>query len=313
MKKKVQLVLGSGGARGIAHIGVIQMLEEQGYEIVEVYGCSMGAIIGGLYCAGILQPYTEWLIKQTKSDVYRLFDITFSMQGFLKGERIFGMLEQMSGKKQIEDLPVKYTAVATDILNRKEVHITSGDLYKAMRASSGIPGVFTPIAFEKSLYVDGGVLNPLPVDIFKRRDDAIVVAVNLNGAVPHDLVNDVAPENKIIAEVGSEAVDIIGKMRSFFTRAKATDNKVLKPTEPHLPSLSMWELLSESYDASLDRLVEIVLQMHPVDVLVEIPRTASSVFEFYRAAELIDVGRKAYAKSVMTQKTTKEESTLPNS
>ncbi|MCW3127558.1 MAG: putative esterase of the alpha-beta hydrolase superfamily [Bacteroidetes bacterium] len=311
MKKKVQLVLGSGGARGIAHIGVIEMLEQEGYEIVEVYGCSMGAIIGGLYCAGILREYTEWLIKQTKSDVYRLFDITFSMAGFVKGERIFGILQQMSGQKKIEDLPIKFVAVATDIIARKEVHFSDGDLFKALRASSGIPGVFTPIAHEKGLYVDGGVLNPLPVDIFKRRKDAIVVAVNLNGSVPHDLVNDIAPVHNIVEAVEDEASDVLTKMRNFFTRAKDTENKVIKPVEPILPSLSMFELLSESYDASLDRLVEIMLQRYPVDILIEIPRNASSVFEFYRAAELIEVGKKAYTKSMDMHKTTKEESTLP--
>jgi NTE family protein len=179
MKKKVQLVLGSGGARGISHIGVIQMLEEEGYEIVEVYGCSMGAVIGGMYCAGFLKPYTDWLTGLTKSAVYNLFDITFSMQGFVKGERIFGVLEQMAGKKQIEDLPIPFTAVATDMLSRTEVHFTTGDLYKALRASTGIPGVFKPVADNKSLYVDGGVLNPLPVNLVKRRDDAIIVAVDL--------------------------------------------------------------------------------------------------------------------------------------
>ena len=149
MKKKVQLVLGSGGARGIAHIGVIDRLVEDGYEIVEVYGCSMGSVIGGMYCSGFLPQYRDWLIRQTKSDIYRLFDITFSMQGFVKGERIFSVLEQIAGKQQIETLPIPFVAVATDMLSRKEVHFNSGDLYKALRASTGIPGVFKPVAENK--------------------------------------------------------------------------------------------------------------------------------------------------------------------
>ena len=128
MKKKVQLVLGSGGARGIAHIGVIDRLIEDGYEIIEVYGCSMGAVIGGMYCAGFLPQYRDWLIRQTKSDIYGLFDITLSMQGFIKGERIFGVLEQITGKQQIENLNIPFMAVATDMLSRREVHFTSGDL-----------------------------------------------------------------------------------------------------------------------------------------------------------------------------------------
>src|SRR5580700_4738551 len=115
MKKKVQLVLGCGGARGIAHIGVIDRLIEEGYEIVEVYGCSMGSVIGGMYCAGFLPQYRDWLIRQTKSDIYRLFDITFSMQGFIKGEKIFGVLEQITGKQRIEDLSIPFVAVSTDM------------------------------------------------------------------------------------------------------------------------------------------------------------------------------------------------------
>src|SRR5580700_6084766 len=115
MKKKVQLVLGCGGARGIAHIGVIDRLIEEGYEIVEVYGCSMGAVVGGMYCAGFLPQYRDWLVKQTKSDIYRLFDITLSIAGFVKGERIFGILELLAGKQHIEKLPIPFVAVATDM------------------------------------------------------------------------------------------------------------------------------------------------------------------------------------------------------
>jgi NTE family protein len=300
MKKKVQLVLGMGGARGIAHIGVIEMLEAQGYEIVEVYGCSMGAIIGGLYCAGFLPQYKEWLIKQTKADIYRLFDLTFSLEGFVKGERIFAVLEQITGKHQIENLPKKFVAVATDMLRRREVYFDSGDLYKALRASSGIPGVFKPVVYEQTLYVDGGVLNPLPVDLVKRRDDAIVVAVNLNGPSVQEPtpVEEPAGEASEVEQAIEEAGDLLSRLRKYFF---ADDADTVKPapkpaakTEPAVPSFSMFELLSTSYDASLDRLVELMLRMHPVDMYVEIPRSAASVFEFYRAAELIEAGKKAY-------------------
>ena len=296
MKKKVQLVLGSGGARGIAHIGVIDMLLQDGYEIVEVVGCSMGAVVGGMYCAGFLPQYKEWLLKQSKSDVYRLFDITFSMQGFVKGERIFGILEQLAGKQLIENLPVLFTAIATDMLTRSEVHFKEGDLYKALRASTGIPGVFTPVAENKSLFVDGGVLNPLPVNLIKKRDDAFIVAVNLNGAFSNESVSQKEHELHGANEVATESQAILTKLRNYFN---STSSETKTPSAPAIPTFSMFELLNASYDATLDRLVEVTLEKSPADVLVEIPRNTCSVFEFYRAAELINIGKKAYTNAMV--------------
>jgi NTE family protein len=298
MKKKVQLVLGSGGARGIAHIGVIQLLLQDGYEIVEVVGCSMGAVIGGMYCAGFLPQYSDWLLKQTKSDVYRLFDITFSLQGFVKGERIFGVLEQLAGKQQIESLAIPFTAIATDMLTRTEVHFSQGDLYKALRASTGIPGVFTPVAENNRLFVDGGVLNPLPVNTIKRRDDAIVIAVNLNGAFSNEATAEKKPETDGMARAESESQAILTKLRGFFNSATTAE---VKPAVPHAvtSSLSVFELLNASYDATLDRLVEVTLEKTPVDVLVEIPRNVCSTFEFYRAAELINIGKTSYTNAMV--------------
>ena len=297
MKKKVQLVLGSGGARGIAHIGVIQMLLQDGYEIIEVMGSSMGAVVGGMYCAGFLTQYTEWLLKQSKSDVYRLFDITFSMKGFVKGERIFGVLEQLAGKQQIEKLPVPFTAIATDMLTRTEVHFTEGDLYKALRASTGIPGVFTPVAENNSLFVDGGVLNPLPVNLVKRREDSIIVAVNLNGSFSNEILVEKKPDSAGLPQTENESQAILNKLRSFFNSASRTEAKT--PEAIVVPNLSMFELLNASYDATLDRLVEITLESSPADVLVEIPSNACSVFEFYRSAELINLGKTAYTNAMV--------------
>jgi len=291
------LVLGSGGARGIAHIGVIQMLLQDGYEIIEVIGSSMGAVVGGMYCAGFLTQYTEWLLKQSKSDVYRLFDITFSMKGFVKGERIFGVLEQLAGKQQIEKLPVPFTAIATDMLTRTEVHFTEGDLYKALRASTGIPGVFTPVAENNSLFVDGGVLNPLPVNLVKRREDSIIVAVNLNGSFSNEILVEKKPDSAGLSQTENESQAILNKLRSFFNSASRTEAKA--PEAIVVPNLSMFELLNASYDATLDRLVEITLESSPADILVEIPRNACSVFEFYRSAELINLGKTAYTNAMV--------------
>jgi NTE family protein len=290
MKTKVQLVLGSGGARGIAHIGVIEGLLQDGYEIVEIAGCSMGAVVGGMFCAGQLFAYRDWLVKQTKSDVYGLFDMAFSKQGLVKGERIFGVLRQMAGDHLIEHLPIPFMAIGTDILSSTEVLFTSGDLYKALRASTGIPGAFTPITEGNRLFVDGGVLNPLPVNHIKRRKDAIVVAVNLYGD-PSPVVQE--SSNAVETDSGSSAM--LARLRKYFYPAAKTEVK----SEPvaELPVFSMFELLDLSLDLTLDRLVEANLKLCPADLVVEIPRNSCSVFEFYRASELIDIGREAYVKA----------------
>ncbi len=281
------MVLGSGGARGVAHIGVIQLLLEQGYEIVEVAGCSMGAVVGGMFCAGHLPQYTEWLLKQSKTDVYLLFDLAFSLKGLVRGERIFSVLEHMAGKRRIEELDIPFTAIATDILSRREVHFRVGDLYKALRASTGIPGVFTPIADEKCLYVDGGVLNPLPISCLEKRTDTLVVAVNLNGAFDIEIAPEVSAEE--------DAPDFLSRMLGYFWPGqKNVEGSEIAAQAP----FTMFELMKASYNATVDRLTAETLFHHPPDILIEIPRNVCSVFEFYRAAELIEIGKKAYRRQI---------------
>ena len=291
--KKVQLVLGCGGARGIAHIGVIDKLLADGYEIAEVVGCSMGAVVGGLYCSGHLPAYKEWLLKLVKSDIYRLFDFTLSKQGWVKGEKIFSVLHEMTGEVLIENLPIPFTAVATDMASRTEIHFKTGNLHKALRASTGIPGIFTPIVDEKKLYVDGGVLNPLPLNLVKKRDDTIVVAVNLNGTNAEPPAVEIAEDAAEKSNNPEESTDMISRFKKYFSSI-AKESAIEKEKPEELPNLSWYEILSASYDASLDRLADMMIMVHPPDVLIEIPRNTCSVFEFYRAEELIKAGEQAY-------------------
>ncbi|MGZ5220050.1 MAG: patatin-like phospholipase family protein, partial [Chitinophagaceae bacterium] len=130
-KAKVHLVLGSGGARGVAHIGVIEVLEETGFEIISVTGCSMGAVVGGIYAAGFQKTYKDWLLSLNKPLLFQMMDFTFSRQGFLKGERVFSILEEVTGHLSIEQLQIPFTAVAADMAQNKEVYYRTGDLYKA--------------------------------------------------------------------------------------------------------------------------------------------------------------------------------------
>ncbi len=179
--KTVSLVLGSGGARGYAHIGAIEELRAQGFDICSVAGASMGALIGGIYAAGKLDDYRDWARTLQKFDVLRLLDWTFR-GGLIKGDRIIGRLKDLIGEVRIEDLPIPYTAVAVDILAQREVWFTRGPLFDAIRASIAIPTVFRPHHYEGRVLVDGGLLNPVPITPTLRDLTDCTIAVDLNAA-----------------------------------------------------------------------------------------------------------------------------------
>jgi NTE family protein len=179
-KKNVALVLSSGGARGMAHIGVIDKLEENGFNITSVAGASMGALVGAFHASGDLQAYKEWILNLDKFDLFKLFDFTFSTQGFIKGEKVFKELKTFISDKKIEELPIPYVAVATDARHHKEIVIDKGSMYDAIRASVAIPTVLTPLYKDDMELIDGGVLNPLPINRIKRHDDDLLVVVNVS-------------------------------------------------------------------------------------------------------------------------------------
>ena len=179
MSKRVALVLGSGGARGYAHIGVIEELQARGYEIGCIAGCSMGAVIGGIYAAGKLAEYREWTESLDYLDVLRLLDVSFRL-GAIRGEKVFGKIHEIVGEIDIEDLAIPYTAVATDLTNQQEIWFQEGCLHKAMRASAAIPSLFTPVIQGSRMLVDGGLLNPLPIVPVVSSHCDLIVAVNLN-------------------------------------------------------------------------------------------------------------------------------------
>ncbi|WP_180269125.1 patatin-like phospholipase family protein [Sphingobacterium sp. 1.A.5] len=180
-KRKVSLVLGSGGARGLVQIGVIRSLEEKGYEIDEVVGCSIGSLIGAAYVEGKLVALEDWMRAITRRQVFKLMDFTNPKFGLLKGERVFESLKDIFPDKNIEDMNIPFRAIATDMVSEKEVVFEKGSVYKAIRASIAIPAVFTSIESEDWNLVDGGVINPLPINYVRRKRRNIVVAVNLDG------------------------------------------------------------------------------------------------------------------------------------
>ena len=285
-KKKVHLVLGSGGARGVAHIGVIEELERQGYEIIEVIGCSMGAVVGGIYCAGQLEEYKKWMLSLTKKKVFDLLDFTFTKQGFIKGEKLFGKHIEVTGNQNIEDFKIPFTAVATDMRHHEEVHFRKGDLFKALRASVSLPGIFTPVVENNKVLVDGGVLNPLPINLVNKQEGAIIVAVDINSRT---IIEDLLVKEKKEERKKYWFEDILPDSIKDFTMG---DGK--KKEE----SFSLFELMESTFSFTQDRLTTVMIEHYKPDILVEIPRDTCDMFEFYKAKELIEIGVKALNKSL---------------
>ncbi|MBA9075444.1 MULTISPECIES: patatin-like phospholipase family protein [Rufibacter] len=288
--KNVRLVLGSGGARGMAHIGIIEELEKEGFCIKEVIGSSMGAVVGGIYCAGYLRQFRDWLLTLDKVGVFQLLDFTLSGEGFVKGERVFRTIEKLIGEHQIEQFKVPFTAVAVDVLNQEEVHYKTGSLFKALRASIAIPTLFTPAYEEGRQLVDGGVLNPLPVNLVTREPGDWVVAVNLNGNPP------CPPAPTVFAETANQEKAAYLKMLSAWweqSPAQVPPKKVAH--------LGLFDLLTKSLDMMQDKMADLMIHLHQPELVITIPRETCGIFEFYRAEELIDKGRQAFWEAYTAQ------------
>lgn len=288
-KTSVSLVLGSGGARGLAHIGVIEWLEENGYEIKSISGSSMGALVGGIYAAGELDAYKQWVTALDRSDVVRMLDISFGWSGLLKGERIINRLRDLIGDRNIEDLPISYTAVATDIERGKEVWLSRGSLFDAIRASIAVPLVFTPYEINGRKLLDGGLLNPLPVAPTLRDQNDITIAVNVDAppersARTRDRRRE--PEAGPDAAAGGEQTDSYReRIKSFiqdlpdkFSSGKERD-------------WGFFDIMMLSIETMQSSLVRMKMAPYTPDYYLIVSRDAAGAYEFHRAEELIRLGR----------------------
>lgn len=284
-KPTVALALGSGGAKGLAHIGVIEELEARGFEIVAIAGSSMGALVGGIHAMGKLPVYRDWVCKLARLDVLRLADWTLSGGGFIKGERIMNTLRHLTGDVLIEDLPIAYTAVATDLDRGREVWLTQGSLFDAIRASTALPTVFRPYTLHGQRLVDGALLNPVPVTPLMRSRADYLVAVSLDGAARQ--VDSVVPE-----ALESE------KERTYRERIAHFVTHLLPHGPPHARAQGTFELLNQSIDLMQAHLSRLRLAVYEPDLLIQLPRDMANVYEFYRARELIERGRQQARKAL---------------
>jgi NTE family protein len=279
MKQNVALVLSSGGSRGLAHIGAISELEKQGFEITSVSGSSIGSVIGGLYAMGKLHEYTEWVSTFNKMDIWGFMDFTLTTNGLLKGERVFDKMKSFIPDMNIENMPIPFVTIATDILNEKEVVFTKGSFYEAARASVAIPAIFTPVKYNNTILVDGGVLNPIPIEHVLRKNGDILIVVNLYGEKKVDIPKEKNTYNGYLNRLMNPLLTLI-----------STGDKSSK---------GYYSLLSSTTSAMIHKIAKMSIEKHKPDIIINIPYDAANTFDFYRAKELIELGESAAKEAII--------------
>jgi NTE family protein len=285
-KPRIAVALGAGAAKGLAHIGALEVLDERGFEVVAIAGTSMGALIGGIYGMGKLDIYRDWVSTLARFDVLRLVDWSFSGGGFIKGDRIMAALRELIGEVNIEELNISYTAVATDLDREREVWLTKGPLFDAIRASIAIPTLFRPYVHDGRRLVDGALLNPLPVLPLMREDADYVIAVSVDGAAEMQ-----QPPEKDVTVTTDEGYT--AKLGRLIGRVLPGSDSKAKLRDP-----GAFDLMTQAMDLMQANLSRLRLAAYPPDVLIEIPRNVSTVYEFYRARELIELGRERTARAL---------------
>ncbi|CAM4068199.1 putative NTE family protein [Pseudomonas reidholzensis] len=331
MSKRVALVLGSGGARGYAHIGVIEEIERRGYDIACIAGCSMGAVVGGVYAAGKLDEYRNWIESLDYLDVLRLVDVSFRL-GAIRGDKVFGQIRKIVGEINIEQLRIPYTAVATDLTNQQEIWFQEGCLHQAMRASAAIPSLFTPVVQGNRMLVDGGILNPLPIVPVVSSHCDLIIAVNLNATNQNQYQLPVIERPAAFKKRFDALIDSVGSRLPF--RRRPAEQMIRLDQEINAESLSVpnpWlgeaanpegqqpaaapessgapksatgsfiidnvgpasllDLINQSFEVMQTSLAQYKIAGYPPDILINVPKRVCQFFEFYKAPELIALGR----------------------
>ncbi len=279
-KKNVALVLSGGGARGMAHIGVIEELLKRNYRITSVAGTSIGSLIAGVYASGKLNEFKDWIRQIGKYDVFRLMDFAISKKGFIKGEKVFTKLHDFLLDTDIENLSIPYVAVAVDLRSHKEIILRKGNLIEAIRASVSIPTVLLPQTCNGADLVDGGVLNPLPLDCIERTSGDFVIAVDLNSSIPYQKPKSVKPSPEHETAY-LKAKELINEQWSKFHK------------ESH-KSIGYFDLITESIYTMQMKLTQFAIEKYKPDVLIEISKDACEIFGFHRSEEMIEYGRKQF-------------------
>jgi NTE family protein len=326
-RPRVALALGSGGARGYAHIGVINELHERGYEIVGIAGSSMGALVGGLEAAAKLDDFAEWAGSLTQRAILRLLDPSITAAGVLRAVKILDVVRDILGAVTIEELRIPYTAVATDLIAGKSVWLQRGPVDEAVRASIAIPGVITPYLVDGRLLADGGILDPLPMAPIAAVNADLTIAVSLAGSEADD-----AAERDVQSHPATDWLNRVVRSTSAWFDANSARSLLDRPTAravlsrfgaspsdaddetdadepvdvaeeapeepPEAPRLGSFEVMNRTIDIAQAALARHTLAAYPPDLLIEVPRSACRSLEFHRADEVIDIGRVLAARAL---------------
>ena len=274
MKKKIALVLSGGGARGLAHIGAIETLESHGYEITSIAGCSMGALIGGMYAAGKLPEVKDWVLALDRRKVLSLVDFSLSLTHLVKGDRVMEALKEIVPDVNIEDLPIPYTAVATDWNSGKEVVFDHGSLYDAIRASISIPLFLNPVRREDMLLVDGGLVNSLPLNRVVRHSGDLLFGINVS---THDYQGELLMQQFVERKLLSKSMPA------------AVMNRIMKHFEGI--NINYVTLLMRTIAIMLEQNTRQQILISRPDLVVQVPMKRYGVFDFDKAAAILQIGK----------------------
>ena len=274
MKKKIALVLSGGGARGLAHIGAIETLESHGYEITSIAGCSMGALIGGMYAAGKLPEVKDWMLALDRRKVLSLVDFSLSLTHLVKGDRVMEALKEIVPDVNIEDLPIPYTAVATDWNSGKEVVFDHGSLYDAIRASISIPLFLNPVRREDMLLVDGGLVNSLPLNRVVRHSGDLLFGINVS---THDYQGEFLMQQFVERKLLSKSMPA------------AVMNRIMKHFEGI--NINYVTLLMRTIAIMLEQNTRQQILISRPDLVVQVPMKRYGVFDFDKAAAILQIGK----------------------
>jgi NTE family protein len=311
-RPRVALALGSGGARGYAHIGVIYELRDRGYQIVGIAGSSMGALVGGLQAAERLDEFADWAQSLTQRAILRLLDPSITAAGVLRAEKILDAVRDILGAATIEQLPIPYTAVATDLLAGKSVWLQRGPVDEAIRASIAIPGVIAPHVVDGRLLADGGILDPLPMAPIAAVNADLTIAVSLSCS---ETGGSREPEprpstewlNRMLSSTSAlldwpTARAVLNRFGASIPEVGETAAEMAENAddEPDVPKLGGFEVMNRTIDIAQAALARHTLAAYPPDLLIEVPRSACRGLEFHRAAEVIDIGRMLAARALDT-------------
>ena len=280
MEKNVALVLSSGGARGLAHIGAIEEIEAQGYRISSIAGCSMGALIGGVFAAGKLEEFRAWMKTIDRKKMLELTDFSFSLNHIVKGTRIIEAIMEFVPDVPIEHLPIPYCAVATDLKSGREVVFREGSLFHAIRASISLPSFYEPVHRDGMILIDGGVTNPIPLNRVARHEGDLLVGVDVSG---HDYQGQWEMQQELTEKR---------------KRSKSLSQQILNKLIPDNLEFNYYTMLSRVSSLMIRQNSLLMAQLTKPDVLVDIQMSRYDGFDFDKSEKLIAIGRQKTQKAL---------------